>query len=116
MLRFAELNPNIKPEAARAAGLSPEISTPVPLSKVDPRYPPALREARVEGEVVLYAIIRKDGSVDSVQVLRSIDPQLDRNAMDALLQWKFRPADRAGSPIDLEAVITIPFRIPTRTF
>lgn len=113
VLRFAELDGQANQGASRA--LPQDLSTPVPVSKVDPRYPPALRDARVEGDVVLYAIIRKDGSVDSVQVLRSVEPQLDRNAMDALLQWKFRPADRAGTPVDLEAVITIPFRIPVRT-
>jgi len=58
---------------------------------------------------VLYAIIRKDGSVDSVQIVRSLEPQLDRNAINALVKWKFHPAARAGVPVDLEAVIHVPF-------
>jgi protein TonB len=87
-----------------------DLSGPVPLHKVDPKYPPALIQARVEGEVVLYAIIRKDGSVDSIQLVRGIEPQLDTNAMEALARWKFRPAERKGAPVELEAIVHIPFR------
>jgi periplasmic protein TonB len=61
----------------------------------------------------LYAVIRKDGSVDSVQMVRSLDDQLDANAMDALKQWKFRPATKQGEPIEVEAIVHIPFHIPT---
>ncbi|HXM89924.1 MAG TPA: energy transducer TonB, partial [Candidatus Dormibacteraeota bacterium] len=67
----------------------------------------------VEGEVVLYAVIRADGSVDSVELVRGIDQQLDANAMEALSQWKFRPATRQGAPVDLEAIVHIPFHAPS---
>ncbi len=90
-----------------------DISAPVPVRKVDPKYPSSLMDARVEGEVVLYGIIRSDGSVDSIQLLRSLDPQLDRNAIEALSRWKFSPATRDGAPIDIEAVVHIPFRAPS---
>ncbi len=66
--------------------------------------------AHVEGEVILYAIIRKDGSVDSIQRVRGLEPQLDQNAMEALREWKFSPATRDGAPVDIEAVVHIPFR------
>jgi protein TonB len=77
---------------------------------VDPKYPPEFRNLHVDGEVVLYAIIRKDGSVDSIQLVHSVDPRLDANAMEALAQWRFRPAEKQGEPVDLEAVVHIPFR------
>ena len=85
------------------------LAAPVPLETVDPKYPPELIKGHVHGEVVLYAIIRKDGSVDSIQVVRTLEPQLDRNAIDALGKGKFRPAARAGSPVDIEVVVHIPF-------
>jgi TonB family protein len=85
------------------------LSGPVLVQKVDPKYPPDLVKQHVEGELILYAIIRKDGSVDSVQVVKSLEPQLDRNAMEALAKWKFRPGTRDGAPVDLEAVARIPF-------
>jgi outer membrane biosynthesis protein TonB len=52
--------------------------------------------------------------VDSIQLVKGVDPQLDGNAMRALAQWKFHPALRNGEPIDLEAIVHIPFRLPER--
>ena len=91
---------------------SPDVAGPAPIRKVDPNYPPTLMKDRVEGEVVLYAVIRRDGSVDSIQLVHGLDEQLDANAMDALSQWKFRPALRQGSPVELEAIVHIPFHAP----
>jgi TonB family protein len=105
ILNFSELRENS--ESARI--VSADISGPAPLRKVDPKYPPSLISERVEGEVVLYAVIRRDGSVDSIQLVHGIDEQLDENAMQALSQWKFRPAARQGSPVELEAIVHIPF-------
>jgi TonB family protein len=108
VLNFAELN-----ETAPGNYMNPvaaDLAGPVPLRKVDPKYPPELRTSHVDGEVVLYAIIRKDGSVDSIQLVHSVDPHLDANAMEALAQWKFSPAQKHGEPVDLEAVVHIPFR------
>jgi TonB family protein len=104
ILNFAQLDEDTKPFQPK-----PKLSSPVPVEKVDPEYPPDAIKAHIQGEVVLYAIIRKDGSVDSIQVVRGIDPALDRNAIAALAQWKFRPGTIAGTPVDLEAVIHIPF-------
>jgi TonB family protein len=105
ILNFSEMNVNNGgPKTA-----SPDISGPVPLRKIDPKYPPALINEHVEGEVVLYAVIRSDGSVDSIQLVRGIDERLDANAMAALSQWKFRPASKQGAPIELEAIVHIPF-------
>ncbi len=89
-----------------------DLNGPSPLRKSDPKYPPTLAREHVEGEVILYAVIRDDGSVDSVQLIRGIDEQLDANAMQALTQWKFRPASRQGTPVALEAIVHIPFRAP----
>ncbi len=87
-----------------------QLATPVPIEKVDPPYPQSAIRENIDGEVILYAIIRKDGSVDSIQLVHGVDPQLDHNAMEALARWKFRPATRDGNPVDVEAVVHIPFR------
>ena len=91
-----------------------EMILPDPLRKVDPRYPPALVEERIEGEVVLYAIIREDGSVDSIQLVRGVDPTLDKNSMEALAQWKFTPALHGGEKVAVEAIVHIPFKAAPR--
>jgi len=108
IMNFSELRAN--PDAPRV--MSGDLAAPSPLKKVDPKYPPSLITEHIEGEVVLYAVIRRDGSVDSIQLVRGIDEQLDNNAMLALSQWKFRPAERAGATIDLEAIVHIPFHAP----
>jgi TonB family protein len=108
ILNFSELHSG---SALRVT--SADLSGPSPIKKSDPRYPPTLVNEHVEGEVVLYAVIRADGSVDSVELVRGLDAQLDANAMEALSQWKFRPASRQGTPVDLEAVVHIPFRAPS---
>ncbi len=92
---------------------SSEVSAPGPLRKIDPKYPPTLINEHVEGEVILYAVIRRDGFVDSIQLVRGIDDQLDANAMQALSQWKFRPATKQGAPVELEAIVHIPFHAPS---
>ena len=108
ILNFTELRTNA--DAPRVP--SSDLSGPSPIRKVDPKYPPTLINEHVEGEVVLYAVIRGDGSVDSIQLVRGIDDELDANAMKALSQWKFRPATRQGEPVDLEAIVHIPFHAP----
>ena len=107
ILNFSELRVNA--QAPRIT--SSDVSAPVPLRKVDPKYPPSLMSERVEGEVVLYAVIRRDGTVDSIQLVHGIDEQLDENAMQALSQWRFQPATRQGSTVELEAIVHIPFRL-----
>ncbi|MEQ1352934.1 MAG: TonB family protein [Candidatus Acidiferrum sp.] len=109
ILNFSELRSSSSaPHVASA-----DLTGPSPIKKSDPRYPTELINEHVEGEVVLYAVIRSDGSIDSVELVRGLDEQLDNNAMEALTQWKFKPASRQGAPIDLEAIVHIPFHAPT---
>jgi len=112
ILRFVEIKP--EDEFGRPTAVSGDLTGPVPVRKVDPRYPPAIIKARVEGEVILYAVIRRDGSVDSIQLVKGIDADLDTNAMEAFARWRFRPAERNGRPVELEAIVHIPFRAIAR--
>jgi TonB family protein len=107
ILNFTELSAPQSGSPAAAA----DLTGPSPIRKVDPKYPPDLIEQNVQGEVVLYGIIRGDGSVDGIQIVRSVDPQLDANAKNAFAQWKFRPAMRGSTPVDLEVIAHIPFKI-----
>jgi TonB family protein len=107
-LKFVELDERGK---EIPGGLdSPSVAGPVPLRKVDPKYPPSLVSAKVQGDVILYAIIRRDGSVDSIEIVKSVDPQLDRNAMEALARWRFQAAQREGRNVELATIVRIPFR------
>jgi TonB family protein len=111
IMNFSELH---RGDAGGPHIASTDLSSPVPLRKVDPKYPPTLVAERVEGEVVLYAVIGKDGSVGEIQVVRGVEDLLDENSKSALAQWKFRPATKAGEPVEVEVIAHIPFRIPPK--
>jgi TonB family protein len=96
-------------ELANDAGKG-ELVAPVAIKEVDPGYPAELMRHNVQGTVTLYAIIHNDGSVGEVRVLRGVDDRLDRYACSALAGWRFRPATKNGSAVDLEAVVVIPFK------
>jgi TonB family protein len=86
------------------------LVAPVATHEVDPGYPIELMRQNVQGTVMLSAVIRSDGSVGDVRILRGVDDRLDEYASAALLRWRFRPATRNGDPVDLQAVVMIPFR------
>ena len=116
VIRFAELDhESNNPESANRDPNAPaaNLSQPMATRKVDPAYPAQLMRENVSGTVILYAVIHADGSVGDVRVLRSVDDRLDRLASEAVTQWKFAPATKNGSPVDVEATFQIPFR-PSR--
>ena len=87
----------------------PPLAVPEPILKVDPEYPPDAIKKHIDGEVVLYAIIRKDGTVSDIQFVRRVDPEVDSKAAEAFAKWKFRPGSRSGVPVEIEAIVHIPF-------
>ncbi len=101
-IRFAEL------DAGQKKGY---LVAPLATEQSDPGYPLELMRANVQGMVTLYAIIHADGRVSDIRVLNSPDERLDPYAAKALARWKFLPAERAGKPVALEAVVKIPFRV-----
>ena len=110
VLRFAELGDEGGgvPGGASDTGL---IESPVALSKVDPGYPADARRDKIEGTVFLYGVIRPDGSVENVQVVRSVHDSIDARAVAAFQRWRFDPGKKNGAPIPLEVVVEIPFRL-----
>lgn len=107
-VRFAELNAD---PAQRG-----DLTAPEAIRKVDPAYPANLMREQIEGVVVLHAVIHSDGSVGEVRVLEGFYEQLDENARAALEQWQFVPGTKNGIPVDVEAVIRVPFRASKRGF
>jgi TonB family protein len=102
VLRFAE-------PAGREG--SSDISPPRVLRKVDPVYEAAAQRDRIEGVVMLAALVRRDGSIAGVRLVRGLDSRLDLSAISAFTQWTFEPALRDGNPIELEVLVQIPFTI-----
>ncbi|HZU22276.1 MAG TPA: energy transducer TonB, partial [Terriglobales bacterium] len=102
IIHFAEL----RGVPVSAPGLVP----PAMVLKADPAYPSDLMRDGVQGTVVLYAVIHSDGSVGSVRVMEGVNERLDHYAEVALTECRFKPAMRNGAPVELEAVVQIPFR------
>jgi periplasmic protein TonB len=78
------------------------------LRRVEPLYPPLARTARIQGPVVLHALISREGTIEQLQVL-SGHPMLNQAALDAVKQWRFRPYILNGQPIEVETEITVNF-------
>jgi TonB family protein len=88
-----------------------KVSAPTVIYRVEPEYSEEARKARYEGTVVLQAIIRKDGKVEVLNLVRSLGLGLDQNAIEALKQWRFRPAMKDGMPVDSTLNIEVRFNL-----
>jgi periplasmic protein TonB len=78
------------------------------IQKVQPAYPPLARAGRIQGPVVLRALISKTGTIEKVRVL-SGPPLLVRAAVDAVSQWRYRPYRLNGEPLEVETQVTVNF-------
>ena len=88
-----------------------EIEKPVAIYNPIPPYTEEAKKARAEGLVVLQAIIRKDGSVDSFKVLQGVGYGLDESAIRTIAkEWKFVPGKLNGKPVDILVNIEVSFR------
>lgn len=76
--------------------------------QVQPVYPPLARAARVEGPVVLAALISKDGTIENLRVVAG-RPMLVRSAIEAVSQWRYRPYILNSEPVEVETRITVNF-------
>jgi len=88
-----------------------DVKAPVLSSRVEPQYPEAARKARMEGVVILEAIITADGNVEDVRVLKSVNPLLDASAVRAVGQWKYKPATLNGRAVRVYLTVTVTFRL-----
>ena len=95
------------PAPVRPGGI---IRAPQKVHHVVPEYPAIARSARVSGVVILEALIREDGSVSEVKVLRSV-PLLDAPAAAAVRQWRFTPTLLNGVPVQVIMTVTVAFTL-----
>ena len=99
-------------EAAGRVRISPGAASLVSRS-VEPDYPLLAKQMKVEGAVVLNALIGRDGNIQQLQVL-SGPAILSSAARQAVQQWRFRPYLQAGQAVETESRITVNFTIWTR--
>jgi protein TonB len=83
---------------------------PEAITKAAPLYPDIAREAGVDGQVVVQALVGKDGRVKDTRVVKSI-PMLDQAAVDAVKQWVFKPALSNNKPVAVWVAVPVRFSL-----
>lgn len=102
------------PDVVRAAPSL--VQMPKLLSEVRPNYTADAMRARIQGKIVLEAIVERDGTVGAVRVVESLDRQygLDDEAVRSVKQWRFEPGMREGVPVRVLVTITQTFTLRGR--
>ncbi len=96
--------------AVQRVRVSQGVTQGMVLHKVNPTYPPLARTARVQGSVVLAAVIGKDGTIQNLHVI-SGHPLLTQAALDAVKQWRYRPYILNGEPVEVDTQVTVNFTL-----
>jgi len=90
--------------------VSQGVSQGLLIHQVKPAYPALARQARIQGSVVLQAIIAKDGTIQNLRLV-SGHPMLAPAAIDAVKQWRYKPYYLNGEPVEVETVVTVNFTL-----
>lgn len=99
-----------RPAVSAPVRRSEGVQSALLIHRVEPRYPPLAQQIHREGTVQLHAVISRDGTIESLEVL-SGDPLFIRSAMDAVREWRYRPTVLSGEPVQVETYITVYFRL-----
>jgi TonB family protein len=91
--------------------MSPEIAGRYLIQRVEPEYPEDARLQRIQGDVVMDAIVAKDGNVREVKLV-SGDSHLAAAAIGAVRQWRFKPYTLNGQPVEFQTRVVVKFALP----
>jgi TonB family protein len=89
----------------------PEVASELLIHRVEPQYPEEARQEHIQGDVVLQALIGKDGVVRELKLI-SGDSRLASAAMDAVRQWRFKPYPHNGQSAEVQTQISVNFTLP----
>ena len=88
-----------------------DVKPPEKIVSPSPQYTEIARKARIQGVVIVEAIIDKEGEVTNVKILKGLPMGLDNAAADAVAKWKFKPATLNGKPVAVIYNLTVNFRL-----
>lgn len=92
-----------------------EVTYPerIPESYIKPTYPDLARKAKIEGMVILQIVVRRDGTIGDITVLRAPSARLgfEESAIEAVRQWRYKPAMQSGRPVDVYLTVQISFEL-----
>jgi protein TonB len=80
------------------------------LKRIDPPYPSMAKIAHIQGDVVLQATISKQGAIENLRGV-SGHPILIQAAMEAVRQWRYKPYELNGEPVEVETTVTVRFHM-----
>jgi TonB family protein len=101
--------------SANAVHMGPGMLPPAVQQRVEPQYTDEARRSRLSGTVVLQAVVRSDGTVDVLRVVRGLPLGLTDSAIQAIKQWQFRPGqNKDGQNADIALNIEVNFNIEKR--
>lgn len=87
------------------------IEAPRLLREVKPDYTEDARRRNLEGDVLLEIVVRRDGTVGDVKLVKALGAGLDQRAVQAVRQWRFAPARRLGIPVDVIVEVSVEFKL-----
>ena len=88
-----------------------DIVRPRPVRTPSPQYTEIARKARIQGVVIVEAIINKEGKVTNVKVLKGLPMGLSEAAVEAVKKWEYEPATLAGKPVEVYYNLTVNFQL-----
>lgn len=100
-----------EPEPDGPIYVTGDVQKPEKVSAPPPQYTEIARKARIQGVVIVQAIIDEQGNVTNVQVLKGLPMGLAESATDAVKQWKFKPATLNGKPVAVYFNLTVNFQL-----
>jgi TonB family protein len=109
-----DLATKLAPVVPRQNGVAREgLTLPVPIHEERPYYTQPAMAAQIQGTVLLETVVLADGSVGDVRVVRSLDSEfgLDRQAVDAMKLWTFKPGTRDGEPVRVAVQVEMTFTL-----
>jgi protein TonB len=101
----------VKPKQEGPLKVGGNVQSAKLIKHPSPVYPPIAKSARIQGTVVLQAIIGKDGTVQNLKMISATSPLLVANAMDAVKQWVYQPTLLNSEPVDVVTEITVNFTL-----
>ena len=96
--------------AVQRVRVSQGVTKGLLIYRVEPAYPPLAKQARIQGVVVMTALIDKGGNVQNLQVV-SGHPLLAPAAIEAVKQWRYKPFLLNGQPVEVETTVTVNFHV-----
>lgn len=98
-------------DASRPLKVEGNVRAPVLIRRIEAQYPLSARQAHMAGQVLVEAVIDRNGLVRDARVIRSATPLLDDEALKAVRMWRYEPATLDGKPVPVYLTVAVTFRL-----